>query len=75
MNNIGTWLFRLQFVVVAATLIALLFFGDWLRENGLRKTTIIVLYMAGLPAALSVLVLMTASGKDKKAVDKIDGPS
>lgn len=75
MTKIGSWLFRLQFVVLAAALVALLFFGDWLREYGLRKTTMILLYMVGLPSVLSVLVLLVASGKDEKAVDKIDDPS
>ncbi len=74
MTKIGSWLFRLQFVVLAAALVALLFFGDWLREYGLRKTTMIVLYMAGLPSVLSVLVLLVMS-KDEKRVDKIDDPS
>lgn len=74
MTKIGSWLFRLQFVVLAAALVALLFFGDWLREYGLRKTTMIVLYMAGLPSVLSVIVLL-ATSKDEKRVDKIDDPS
>jgi hypothetical protein len=74
MSKIGSWLFLLQFIVLAAALVALLFFGDWLREYGLRKTTMIVLYMAGLPSVLSVVVLLTTS-KDEKTVDKIDDSS
>jgi hypothetical protein len=75
MNKVGRWLFWLQFVVFAAALTALLLFGDVLREYGLRKTTIVVLYMSGLPAVLSVLVLLTVSEKDKQAVDGTEDSS
>lgn len=75
MNKVGALLFWLQFVVFAASLLALLLFGDVLHENGLRKATFVVLYMSGLPAVCTVVGLLVVSEKETEAVDKEDDGS
>jgi Na+/melibiose symporter-like transporter len=62
-NKVGRWLFWLQYVIFAMALIAVLFFGDLMKEFGLKRLMLYVLYMSGLPSVMSALVMLTVTDK------------
>jgi len=63
LNNVGRWLFWLQYVVFAIALISVLFFGDLMEDFGMKRFMLYVVYISGLPSVMSAIVMLTVTDK------------